>query len=208
VPELLATIFTVPAPSLTTVLDDAHPALVAVVDRALQLRLADRWADAREMQAAVRQAYEAIYSEPFPDRTPAPRSPRPSAISHDSISSVSYTRMRGATTVAAPESTGRRIFRHRYAQRVALGVAVVVAALLGIAGGERDVRSDDTAGTRALLAEVGETASGLPAQPTVPSVPTSTQDVVTAPPSHPPQASPSPATLVRAHRRSIYDRRY
>ncbi len=208
VPELLATIFTVPAPSLTTVLADAHPALVAVVDRALQLRLADRWADAREMQTAVRQAYEAIYSEPFPDRTPAPRSPRPSAISHDSISSVSYTRMRGATTVAAPEGTGRRMFRHRYAQRVALGVAVLVAGLLGIAGAERDGRSDDTAGTRALLAEVGETASGLPAQPTVPSVPTSTQDVVTTPPSHPPQASPSATPLVRAHRRSIYDRRY
>lgn len=208
VPELLATIFTVPAPSLTTVLDDAHPALVAVVDRALQLRLADRWADAREMQTAVRQAYEAIYGEPIPDRTPAPRTPRPPAISHDAISSVSYSRIRGATTVAAPEGTGRRMLRHRYAQRVGLGVAVAVAALLGIAGGERDVRSD-TPATRALLAEVGETPSGLPVDPTVPSVPTSTQDVVLpAPPPHLPLASPSASPISRAHRRSIYDRRY
>ncbi len=53
-PELLAATFTKPARSLATVLPDAPPALVALVDRALRTRLADRWPDARSMQEALR----------------------------------------------------------------------------------------------------------------------------------------------------------
>jgi len=74
VPELLAAIFMHPAPSLATVLPGAHPSLVDVVDRALQLRQAERWADARAMQAAVRRAWVATMGAPI-SRPSSGRSP-------------------------------------------------------------------------------------------------------------------------------------
>ena len=48
------------APSLSTVLPEAPAALVQIVDRALERSLADRWHDARTMQAAVRAAFPVI----------------------------------------------------------------------------------------------------------------------------------------------------
>ena len=203
VPELLAAIFSEPARSLATAVPECHPALVDVVDGALQLRLADRWPDARAMQAAVRKAYEAMYGEPLPDGGLATKVP-PKHISHTTITGVSHGRVRGATTLAAPDGkTGVR----RYARRVAVASAVLLAVVLAIAGAERDVRSDEPVGTRALLAELGEAPSGRLTMPTPPSVPVQTQDALPAPTSHIPPAS-SFAPVVRAHHRSIYDRRY
>ncbi|HEX3343071.1 MAG TPA: hypothetical protein VHS09_00810, partial [Polyangiaceae bacterium] len=186
---------------------EAHPALVDLVDRALKLRLADRWPDARTMQAAIRDTYATIYGEDLPGHTSVPRLPRPSAASHDAIMSVT-PRVRGATTVAAPETTqARRAVRQRYTQRLALGAAILLAAVLGIAGVERDGHSENAVGARALLAEVGEGPSGLTAAPTPPAMPAPTQDVVpvVAPRTPPTTAAAAP---VRVHHRSIYDRRY
>jgi serine/threonine-protein kinase len=59
IPELLAAIFTKPAPSLGAVMPECDPRIVAVVDRALERRIEDRWLDARAMQAAVREAMRA-----------------------------------------------------------------------------------------------------------------------------------------------------
>jgi serine/threonine-protein kinase len=56
IPELLAAIFTKPAPSLGAVMPECDPRIVAIVDRALERRVEDRWLDARAMQAAVREA--------------------------------------------------------------------------------------------------------------------------------------------------------
>ena len=206
VPELLAAIFSKPARSLATAVPGSHPALVDVVDRALQLRLADRWPDARAMQAAVREAYVAMYGEGLPDGALASRAPR-QTVSHDAIATVSHGRMRRATTVAAPGA--ENIVRHRHGHRVALVAAVVLAGALGIAGAERDVRSEEPVAAGALLAELGEAPSGLPNLPTPPpaSAPHDTHDVLSAPTSHPPLASPA-VPVVRAHHRSIYDRRY
>ncbi|MGH7294054.1 MAG: serine/threonine-protein kinase, partial [Polyangiaceae bacterium] len=61
VPELLAATFTEPPRSLAAVVPGCPPGLTEVVDRALQLRFADRWPDARSMQAAVRAVYRAMY---------------------------------------------------------------------------------------------------------------------------------------------------
>jgi len=84
VPELLAAIFTVPARSLAVAVPCAHPALVHVVDRALQLRLADRWPDARSMQAAVRDAYFAMNGVTIPPRVPGVIAP-PESLTDDDV---------------------------------------------------------------------------------------------------------------------------
>lgn len=56
--EVLLLAMTEPAPKLK--LADAHPKLVSLVDKALAFEKADRWSDARTMQAAAREALEAI----------------------------------------------------------------------------------------------------------------------------------------------------
>ena len=205
VPELLAAIFSTPARSLATAVEGCHPALVDVVDGALQLRLADRWPDARAMQKAVREAYVTIYGEALPDGALAPGAPR-QRVSQDAIVPVSHGRTRRETTVAAPEA--EKVVPHGYARRVAVAAAVLLAAALGIAGAEREGHSEEPpAGASALLAELGELPLGLPTIPTPPSAPIPVEDVTPAPVSHPPLASPA-VSAVRAHRRSLYDRRY
>ena len=204
VPELLAAIFSTPARSLATAVEDCHPALVGVVDGALQLRLADRWPDARAMQVAVREAYVAMYREALPERALATGAPR-KRVSHDAIVAVSHGQMRRATTVAAPEA--EKVVRHGYTRRVAVASAVLLAAVLGIAGAERDGRSEEPAGASALRAELVEVPPALPTMMAPPSVPVPVEDVTPAPVSHPALAS-SAAPVVRAHRWSIYDRRH
>jgi eukaryotic-like serine/threonine-protein kinase len=63
---MLSAVFNQRARSLATVLGGAPSALVALVDRALAPRFADRWPDARSMQKALRDAYAAIYGVTLP----------------------------------------------------------------------------------------------------------------------------------------------
>jgi serine/threonine-protein kinase len=67
VEETLAATFSRPARSLATVAPESPPALVAWVDRALALEKAERWQSAREMRAALREAYAAAFGEAMPD---------------------------------------------------------------------------------------------------------------------------------------------
>jgi serine/threonine protein kinase len=60
VPELLAAAFTEPARSLRKVVPDMTREVVALVDRALELRIADRWAGAREMREALLETERAV----------------------------------------------------------------------------------------------------------------------------------------------------
>jgi eukaryotic-like serine/threonine-protein kinase len=69
-PELLVAIFMSPARSLASVLPGAHPALVEVVDRALKLKRAERWPDARAMREAVGDAFLAMYGAPLASAAP------------------------------------------------------------------------------------------------------------------------------------------
>src|ERR1019366_6252939 len=147
VPELLAAIFSTPARSLATAIEDCHPALVDIVDRALQLRLADRWPDARAMRTAVREAYGAMYGEAPPDGALSTGAPK-QRISHDAIVPVSHGRTREA--IAAPEANNA--VRRGAPRRIAVAAAVLLAAALGIAGAERVGRSEEPpAGASALL---------------------------------------------------------
>ncbi len=58
--EQLLAAMTVPAPALASVAPDVPPAVAAIVDRALEYLCDERWSSAREMQAAVREAYQQI----------------------------------------------------------------------------------------------------------------------------------------------------
>lgn len=204
VPELLAAIFSKPARSLAAVVPDAHPALVDVVDRALQLRISDRWPDARAMQEATREAYRAIYgvSLPVPVRA-LPRGPT-SIVSQHELGHESHVPTPGATTVTAEEALARRSPR-----RLALASAFVLAGVLALAGRERATNSKEWASAHASieLAELGEAPSSPSTLPTPPSDPIPARDVLPAPTFRPPVAS-SAAPAVRVHHRSVYDRRH
>jgi serine/threonine-protein kinase len=73
VPELLAAIFTKPARSLREVMPNTALPVVALVDRALERRTADRWGSAREMRLALLEVEAALGKG---DRFPAPSSVR------------------------------------------------------------------------------------------------------------------------------------
>jgi serine/threonine-protein kinase len=72
-----------PARSLASVLPNMPPPLASVVDRALLFAKAERWADARTMQAAIASAYREVFGVSIPsavakkDRTVAPSVPAP-----------------------------------------------------------------------------------------------------------------------------------
>jgi eukaryotic-like serine/threonine-protein kinase len=199
-PELLAAIFTRPAPSLATALPDAHPALVDVVDRALQLRLADRWPDARAMQVAVRKAYAEMYGAALPAAAPATRTVADSSPgevrreeSHESHALPSVV-----TTVIAPEARRRRYLRH-----AALALTLLLAGGLGTFGVEHERRARGAMRPHAALASLGEEAARPSDAQEPSSIPTAGSSV-----SLSRSSTPSPVTpAVRLHRRSVYDRR-
>ncbi len=67
--ELLAAMMQ-PMPSLATLLPDAPPRVIHIIDRASAFERQDRWQSAAEMQAAVREARRALHgSAPFAPST-------------------------------------------------------------------------------------------------------------------------------------------
>ncbi|WP_437950152.1 serine/threonine-protein kinase [Sorangium sp. So ce296] len=72
--ELFFLRMTCPIPSLARIQPSMHPAVVRVVDRALEFSQADRWPDARSMLAAVREAQAAVGVAPPSRATIAPPS--------------------------------------------------------------------------------------------------------------------------------------
>jgi eukaryotic-like serine/threonine-protein kinase len=208
VPELLAAIFTQPARSLATVAPGSHPALVDVVDRALQLHLADRWPTARAMQAAVREAYAAIYGEPLPPKTLGTQDPHPTVISQDAMASGGQRRVLSATTVVGAEGEeSKHGWRRRNVRRAALALAIALAGVLGITGVHHDARSDETVRSMAPEARRSDLPPGTPmARLSSPSVAEPLPDLQPTPIATATQTPLAPVTRVR--RRSIYDRRH
>ena len=204
VPELLAAIFTERARSLAMVVPDSHPALVQVVDGALQLRLTDRWQDARAMQVAVRRAYFAMYGAALPLAAPDTHLARPS-IPHDETQHEGRkpTNARGTCTAIGP---GMPSVKRQYPRRLALASAFVLAGVLGVAGTERDLRSQERPQASEPRVELGEEQfrpSTIQMSPSaIPEL-----DLSPAPGFRPPPPS-SAAPVFRSPRRSIYDRRY
>ena len=196
VPELLAAIFTTPARSMALALPGTHPALVDVVDRALQLRLADRWPDARAMQVAVREAYRVMYGASLRGITVDTHAPvELDATPREKVP----VRSRTATTVVAPAPMWRR-----YPGRIALASAFLVAAVLGTAEADRGTRSRPS-GTSQSLHTLGE-APTLSVPSTSSSVVIPPMEVLSAPTSRPPPPT-SAAPPLRSRHPAIYDRR-
>jgi serine/threonine-protein kinase len=212
IPELLSAIFTTPARSLAVALPGAHPALVEIVDRALQLRLADRWPDARTMNAAVREAYRVMYGAALPAvvREMSHSSP---VVSIDESPQESRVPARAATTVAAPAALWRR-----HSRRAAIVSACLLAGALGIAGAERESHSQERGRASELsegseLSELSELTVERVEAPWSPSLPPTAPSAVIplldAPPASPHAPRPtSSAPAARAHHPTVYDRRY
>jgi serine/threonine-protein kinase len=198
VPELLAAIFTEPAPSLATVMPGCHAAMVDVVDRALQLHLADRWQDARAMREAVREAYAVIYGEELPASnrtTPTPRQPP-----RVSVPGKETGGRRAATVTALAVDVPRR----RIARRAALASAFLLAAALGIAGARAEWAPPPV---HLAVPPTDLLQVDAPPRPATTPAPPSTPDVPVAQPTPAARAVSSAAPTVRGHHRSVYDRR-
>ncbi len=200
-PELRAAIFTKSVRSLKEVLPKATPPVVALVDRALQRRIADRWESAREMRLALLEVEAALVRG---DRHP---------------SSSSLT----STLVERQAPPVRR-------RRAALGALDACSAILLLALSARslDARAQPvTAGhlAGALLAsgasppplvDVTEGATAMIGQPTpecpasrpIDVVPTVGCSVVSEPPTGVPTRPVTRRVDGAPTHRNLYDRRH
>jgi serine/threonine-protein kinase len=79
--QILVIAATRPAASLATVMPEAHPEVVKVIDRALAFEKRDRWSSAAEMRDALAQVYTLLYGGP-PASLVATKPPSPAAIVH------------------------------------------------------------------------------------------------------------------------------
>ena len=201
VPELLAEIFTKPARSLATGLPDAHPALVDVVDRALKLRLADRWQDARAMQAAARKAYVEIYGAALPATTPGPSASTKGPSPYETPCEPSVP-PRNAITVRASTARWRS-----YLRPAALALVGLLAAVLGVAGAARDSSSREPARNESLpVHTLASSAPSLMKMQTEAPLPVA--DAIAAPTSPPPRPASLAAPTPRSRLPAVYDRRH
>lgn len=144
--EMLALTITQPARSIGSVLPGLHPALVALVDRALAYHKHERWPDARAMKSALKQArMELASSGAFMNGTvvattnyDAAISPRdfvrasPNAATLPSEDLARQVSTPSSTPTARTDTIAGRILRLRVAVAAALGVLVigVLAVLL------------------------------------------------------------------------------
>jgi serine/threonine-protein kinase len=207
--ETLAAAFTKPARSLATVVPRAPPALSALVDRALERALPDRWPDAKTMRAALRAAYIAIEGEPPPPLRYKPRISTDLAARGGSISE-------DTATLSATASHALRPSRGRSAGLVALLFVVgLVSSIAALAGGghPRSQRGARTLAhgpaTETSTPSAQASTSGVAAIPaaTVPPPPVGSL-VRRAPASIPPGVVSSAPARAPTIRSSIYDRRY
>jgi serine/threonine-protein kinase len=128
--EQLLEAMTKPAPPLASVVPNVPPQAAKVIDRALLYEREDRWQTAKEMQAALRAAYEATIGRPL---TTSPRLSVSGLVPDVSVqhaptlpavaSPVSDANASGPRR-AAEAATGPTIRRTR---RVGMAVAAVVA---------------------------------------------------------------------------------
>src|SRR5690606_7291062 len=58
------------APALETVAPHVPRPIAEVVDKALMFQIHDRWSSARELQAALEDAYQRVEGNPLPEHEP------------------------------------------------------------------------------------------------------------------------------------------
>ncbi len=156
VAEILAATFGTQARSLAEVMPEAHPDVIAIVDRALRLEREERWQSATAMLRAVTTTYAAIFGAPLPEVTlpeivPSPESDRctsPSALvpvgvpipqAESSVAAVTGPNLpSGAPSTPAPSSASPRVFGLPVVRIAATAVAVLTlsaAAFFATRGG-------------------------------------------------------------------------
>ncbi len=212
--ETLAAAFTKPARSLATVVAGAHPVLVDLVDRALERKLCNRWADARAMQDAVRAAHVAMFAEPLPAIVSRPR-----VVSSTQPPAARISQ--GAATMAATASRAVEPIRARGAW-VASALAVVgLVSSLGIIAVRARPAAQTTAKTL-VHRGVSELVAATTLDPADPAAPNRVSATTTSAPPHRaslPASSGLPSSLTAARSAgppgrpaprpvSIYERRY
>jgi len=209
VQELMAAVFSKPAPSLATVAPELPPEVVAVVDGALSMRMAGRWPCARTMQQEVRAAYRALTSRDVP-APPSVREPPVSRVRAPSRSAPESERV----TVGCDVSS-----RHVRRRRVGAlgGVLVAVLGVVSLLFAFR--RSPSTVGSTSAAAVavaapspvVAPVLAGVaaPLPDPAPVARTPPSRVVIVPVVASPLASPamSAAAPHRVDLKAIYDRR-
>jgi serine/threonine-protein kinase len=166
--EQLALAISTPAPSLATVAPDLPADVVAIVDKALAYDKADRWANAREMQQAVRTALSALpasgpLSSP-PRRASSPLVDR----SAETLLDVSALRARPrtpsvralTTTPASPQALASM---RRIAAGVVLAGCTGLAVGLGswwIAGLSSNAQAEPSGNGQAAVAQAARPEAG------------------------------------------------
>jgi serine/threonine-protein kinase len=152
VPELLAAVFTKPARSIATVMPDVPRELAAIIDRGLQLKLADRYCDALSMRADLQAAYQKIFGRSIPEPVrPRVHSSPPPRITGRDLSPRSVSTMATMETRVVPVSTRQKGAFLAMGAVVVIGVAAFFArpaaavgnmAMSARAGSVSDVASD------------------------------------------------------------------
>jgi serine/threonine protein kinase len=160
----LITVATKPAPPLASLSPEVPAHVASIVDRALAFDPADRWPSARDMQTALREAYEVLTGVPSPllsrssgsgrsAAAPALAPPRPPTAQAGTAAPVS----RG-TRIAVPMKTARTTW-------LLGGLALVVV----IGGGLFVTLRADHAPAAAAMAPTSQPSSPTVAPPSPPS---------------------------------------
>jgi eukaryotic-like serine/threonine-protein kinase len=168
--EQLLSAMSNPAPGIRAIAPEVPEPVAAVIDRALAFERDARWPDARAMQSAVRQAYEAVHDAPIssagkltippsvPNRTlPGASSP---VASPGPLAAEATT----AQAVATPRSG--EVNKPDSRRPMAIGLAALAIVALGMIG--LALRSPSSSGGVEGEPEPSARAAALPERSSVP----------------------------------------
>ena len=132
--EQLASAMTTRPRALSSLRPDLPPEVLTLVDRALKYDRVDRWPTARDMQYAVRHAYEASQGTPLS----SPRASRPKKASRRSsppaatpVSPLEAAAQNGHRAASKPGPSGRAAVVVALAVVAAIGLVAAVVSLSG-----------------------------------------------------------------------------
>lgn len=215
--ELVAASFTKPARKIREVKTDVPHALAAVIDKALELRMSDRWTTAREMQGAVQDAYMEILGRPMPSLhlPPVVRTGQFSTSSSHAVETLGSPHPRRDTSFPSLKATSSPVARpRRRSPYRRVGIVAAFAAMALVLGTYRSGsssiavaspggdRSDRWAGTSAPQEAPQDLALSFPAD----AGPLAVMPVVRLPPAMP--AATKHGGVSPSARPDVYARRY
>jgi len=199
--EQLLEAMTKPAPPIVSYVPDLHPEAAKVIDRALLYERSDRWQTAKEMQAALRAAYELLTGRPLsmsprliisgrvPDASVQHAPTLPAVASPVSDANASGPR-RAAEAATGP--TMRRTRRAGMAVAAVVAVAGIGAFALTMRRGEGPAQTAMPSSAPPVAASDPPSASAATAPLARDETPTVASDTATSEASAPASASGTP----------------